>query len=358
MSLRVVLTGGGSAGHVNPNIALIEELRAQGCELSYIGSIDGVERAMIEAIHIPYFAVRSGKLRRYFSWKNFSDPFNVVLGIFQAYRFLRQLKPQVVFSKGGFVALPVVIAARLNGIPVIAHESDLTPGLANRLSLPFINTLCVTFPSTRVGVAHQHKLCVTGTPIRAALLHGVAQRGLDFCGFDNSLPCLLVMGGSLGAVRLNEAIRAALPALTAQYQIIHLCGKGNLDPQLSNHPRYRQFEYINAELPDLLAAAHLIISRAGANALLEILACVKPHVLIPLPLERSRGDQIHNAQYFKELGASEVIAESALTQQVLLDMLAQLEAQYAERVEKIKSLHIQSATTTVVDLILRTARPA
>ncbi len=356
MSLRVVLTGGGSAGHVNPNIALIEVLRARGMDINYLGSKDGVERAMISALNIPYYAVRSGKLRRYFSWKNFTDPLNVLLGIGQAYRLIKRLKPQVVFSKGGFVALPVVVAAWLNRVPVIAHESDLTPGLANRLSLPFINRLCVTFPYTRVGKRHQHKVIVTGTPIRSALLQGSVERGLALCGFSATIDCLLVMGGSLGARRVNECVREALSALTARYQVIHLCGKGNIDTTLLTMTRYRQFEYVEAELADLLAATHVVISRAGANALLEILACGKPHVLIPLPRAVSRGDQELNARYFAQLGISEVVEQPDLTVDTLLAALGRIEQQYNARVTSIANLNIQSATAQVVDLILRTAR--
>ncbi len=355
MTVRVVLTGGGSAGHVNPNIALIEPLRAQGCEINYIGSRDGVERAMIGAANIPYFAVRTGKLRRYFSWRNFTDPLNVVAGIVQAHGLIKRLSPHVVFSKGGFVALPVVIAAWLNRVPVIAHESDLTPGLANRLSLPFINQLCVTFPATRVGSRHQPKVCVTGTPIRAGLLNGSAARGRSFCEFDEQKPCLLVMGGSLGARVINTCLRAALPQLLPHYQVIHLCGTGNIDADLLTTHGYRQFEYLDAELADVLAAAHLVVSRAGANALLEILACGKPHVLIPLPRESSRGDQCLNAEYFAKLGVSEVIDQRDLTEKSLVAALQRVEQQHAIFAEKIAALHIQSATAQVVEMILRAA---
>ena len=338
MSVRVVLTGGGTAGHVNPNIALLEPLRARGCDISYVGSVDGVERAMMSALHIPYFAIRTGRLRRYFSWQNMIDPFNVLCGVWQAYRLMQRLKPQVVFSKGGFVALPVVLAAWLSRIPVVAHESDLTPGLANRLSLPFIQRLCVTFPETRVSVAHQHKVFVTGTPIRAGLLQGSVDRGRALCGFDATSPCLLVMGGSLGAQGINACIRQALPELTLHYQVIHLCGKGNVDNQLLQHARYRQFEYVEAELADLLAAAH------------------KPHVLIPLPRASSRGDQCANAQYFATRGISEVLEQQDLTVATLLTAIQHTEALYSTRVAKMAALNIQSAITQVVDLILASVR--
>ena len=353
MPMRVVFTGGGTAGHVNPNLAVIEVLRAQAIEVSYVGSYDGVERAMVEAQGIDYFAVRSGKLRRYFSWKNFTDPLNLLWGIGQSYWILRRLRPNVLFSKGGFVALPVVIAAWLNRIPVIAHESDLTPGLANRLSLPFVNVLCMTFDKGAIGGS---KIKLTGTPIRRQLLQGVAERGLAYCGFDASLPCLLVMGGSQGARCLNDCVRMALPELTQHYQVIHLCGRGHVDVTLNATSHYRQFEYVDAELADLLAASHLVLSRAGANAVCEILACAKPHVLVPLSRRFSRGDQIENARYFEQKGVSVVLDEEALTPSRLLAALHQVEHDYALIKAKLAEINVTSADERVATVILAHAR--
>lgn len=351
MDKKIVFTGGGTAGHVTPNIALIEALQQDNWQIDYIGSIDGVEKAMIAAINIPYHAIRCGKLRRYFSLKNFSDPFNILTGILQSFFLLRKIKPDIVFSKGGFVALPVVIAAKLIGIPIIAHESDMSPGLANRLSFPFVDNICVTFEAAKNHFKHQDKIAVTGTPIRQELFNGNRARGLELCGFTAEKSCLMVIGGSLGSNAMNRTIRQGLDALCERFQVIHVCGKGNVDSEFANKSGYSQFEYVNAELPDLFAASDMIISRAGANSLCEILALEKPHVLVPLSLKASRGDQIQNARYFEKQGISVVIQEESLTPTTLLAAIDTLVTNHDEVVNKIRALHIKSATLTIVDMI-------
>lgn len=356
MSKKVIFTGGGTAGHVTPNIALIEALQVTQWQIDYIGSINGVEKDMIESINIPYHAIRCGKLRRYFSWKNFYDPLNMLLGIVQSYVLLRQLKPNVIFSKGGFVALPVVVAAWLNRTPVIAHESDMSPGLANRLSEPFVDTICVTFAAAKAHFKCKDNVVVTGTPIRSQLLNGSKERGLALCGFTADKPCLMIMGGSTGSNVINQSVRHALDTLCKRFQVIHLCGKGNVDSNLKNRAGYCQFDYANSELPDLLAATDLVISRAGANSLYEILALEKPHVLIPLSLKASRGDQIQNARYFEQLGISIVIQEDALTPSTLLSAVDRVVSQQDKIVSKIHELKIMSATKTITDMIETSCR--
>ncbi len=355
MKRKIVFTGGGTAGHVTPNIALIESMSADDWEIQYVGSYQGVEKVMIQAINIPYHAIRCGKLRRYFSWQNFYDPFNMLIGILQSYWLLRRIKPHVVFSKGGFVALPVVIGAWLNRISVIAHESDMTPGLANRLSFPFVDKICVTFDAAKRHFKQQNKVVVTGTPIRHELLKGEKPRGLALCGFNTEKPCLLVMGGSQGSSVINDAVRQSLDELGQHFQVIHLCGKGKVEPTLIDKVGYCQFEYANAELADLFAASDMVISRAGANALYEILVLEKPHVLIPLPLKSSRGDQIQNARYFSKLGISSVIDEEQLTPQTLMHAINQTNDQYDAIVQKIQALNIRNATQTIIDMLLTTA---
>ena len=299
MKKTILLTGGGTAGHVTPNLALLPQLRAEGYAIHYVGTQEGIEKDLLEKEEdVSYHAISAGKLRRYFSLKNLSDPFRVVKGIFQAKRIIREVKPDVVFSKGGFVSVPVVIAAR-GKAPVITHESDYTPGLANRIAARFADTVCVTFEDTLQYVGG--KGVYTGTPIRPDLLAGKGDAGLAFTGFEGRRPILLAMGGSQGAQALNEALRGALPRLGERYDIIHLCGRGKLDGGI-DFPFYRQYEYISAELPDLLACADIVLSRAGANAVFEFLALAKPALLIPLPLSASRGDQILNAQYFARKG--------------------------------------------------------
>ena len=351
MRNKIIFTGGGTAGHVTPNIALIEALQKDNWQIDYIGSIDGVEKSMINAINIPYHAIRCGKLRRYFSWKNLYDPFNTLWGIFQACYILFKIKPKVVFSKGGFVALPVVIAAWINRIPVIAHESDMSPGLANRLSFPFVDTICVTFDASKTHFKRQDKVAVTGTPIRQELLEGDKARGLALCGFSSDKPCLMIIGGSQGSSVINRVVREALDTLSKRFQVIHLCGKGNVDPALANKPGYCQFDYVNTELPDLFAATDTVISRAGANALYEILALAKPNILIPLSLKVSRGDQIQNARYFEKQGISVVIHEEALTPATLLAAVDSVATQRDEIINKISAVKIESATMKIVEMI-------
>jgi UDP-N-acetylglucosamine--N-acetylmuramyl-(pentapeptide) pyrophosphoryl-undecaprenol N-acetylglucosamine transferase len=351
MSPSIVFTGGGTAGHVTPNLALINNFRRDGWTINYVGSADGIEKNMIEAIDIPFHAVKSGKLRRYFSLKNMTDPFKILVGIAQSFCLLHQLKPDVVFSKGGFVAFPVVVGAWLNRIPVIAHESDMSPGLANKLSFPFVNKICLTFEAGKKHFKHQDKIEVTGTPIRQQLFQGTKEKGLAFCGFTKDKPCLLVIGGSLGAGSINKSVRSALYRLSEQFQIIHLCGKGKIDKQLTEVPGYCQLEYANEELADLFAASSIVISRAGANSLYELLALGQPHVLIPLSAKASRGDQIQNARYFQKIGISIVIQDELLDANTLLKALDELITNQEEIKKKIQALNIESATDKIVALI-------
>lgn len=322
MEKKIILTGGGSAGHVTPNLALLPQLLAEGIEVHYIGTADGIERTILsERKDVTYHIISSGKLRRYFSWKNFTDPFRVMRGLFQARRVMREVKPAAVFSKGGFVSVPVVIAAHGKHIPVVTHESDYTPGLANKINAKFADKICVTFEDTlaHVGAKGVH----TGTPIRPELYQGDKERGLAFLGFDDKKPVLLIMGGSLGASVVNDAVRAALPKLLISYDIVHLCGKGKVEERL-NQPGYRQFEYVNEALPDVLAATDVVVSRAGANAVFEFLALSKPALLIPLPRSASRGDQILNAGYFARKGFAMVLEQESLTPETLLDAVNDL----------------------------------
>ena len=333
MEKKIILTGGGSAGHVTPNLALLPQLQAEGIEVHYIGTADGIERTIVsERSDITYHVISSGKLRRYFSWKNFTDPFRVLRGMFQARRIMREVKPAAVFSKGGFVSVPVVIAAHGKHIPVVTHESDYTPGLANKINAKFADKICVTFEDTlsHVGAKGVH----TGTPIRPELYEGDKERGLSFLGFDDKKPILLVMGGSLGAAAVNDAVRAALPKLLLSYDIVHLCGKGKVDESLAQ-PGYRQFEYVNEELPDVFAATDIVVSRAGANAVFEFLALSKPALLIPLPRSASRGDQILNAGYFARKGFAMVLEQESLTPETLLDAVNDL---YDRRLSFIATL--------------------
>ncbi|MGN0329306.1 MAG: undecaprenyldiphospho-muramoylpentapeptide beta-N-acetylglucosaminyltransferase, partial [Lachnospira sp.] len=271
---KIVLTGGGTAGHVTPNIALLPSLKEAGYEIFYIGSYTGIEKTLIEDLGIPYYGISSGKLRRYKSLKNLTDPFRVLHGLLQAKKLMKQIKPDIVFSKGGFVSVPVVLAAASRKIPVIIHESDMTPGLANKIAMKKATKICCNFPETMKYLPAE-KAVLTGSPIRQELLSGNKLAGLELCNFTIEKPIILVVGGSTGAVRVNEAVRKILPELLKKYQVVHLCGKGKTDESLNNIDGYIQFEYISDEMRDLFAISDIVISRAGANAICELLALKK-----------------------------------------------------------------------------------
>lgn len=320
---RIVLTGGGTAGHVTPNLALLPRLKEEGYEIAYIGSYDGIEKKLVTDFGIPYTGISTGKFRRYLDVKNLTDPFRVIKGFGEARKFLKEYKPDVVFSKGGFVSVPVVRAAASLDIPCIIHESDMTPGLANKLCIPVATKVCCNFPET-LKMLPEGKAVLTGSPIREELTQGNKLTGLNLCGFTANKPIILVMGGSQGAANVNKAVRDALPRLLEDFQIVHLCGKDKMDNLLLNTPGYKQFEYINSELKDLFAMADIVISRAGANAICELLALKKPNILIPLPASSSRGDQLLNARSFEAQGFSIVINEDDLTTDMLVDHVHEL----------------------------------
>lgn len=347
---RIILTGGGTAGHVTPNIALLPRLRELQYDIHYIGSYNGIEKELIAKQQIPYHGISSGKLRRYFSLKNFTDPFRVLKGFNEANHLIKTLKPDVIFSKGGFVSVPVVIAGKRNHVPVIIHESDMTPGLANRISIPSAYKVCCNFPETLKALP-EDKAVLTGSPIRQELLTGDPEKARAFCGFTDNKPVILVIGGSLGATAVNQAVRAILPELLKEFQVIHLCGKGKLDTSLSNLEGYVQFEYIQDELRHLFALSDIVISRAGANAICELLALQKPNILIPLSASASRGDQILNARSFERQSFSKVLEEETLTNELLLKSIRELYENRSQYVTAMQRSAQQSPIETIIQLI-------
>ena len=346
----IILTGGGTAGHVTPNLALIPSLKAAGYDIRYIGSYNGMERKLIENAGIPYDGISSGKLRRYFDLKNFSDPFRVLKGYAEALKILRKYKPDVLFSKGGFVAVPVVLAAKHYHIPTIIHESDMTPGLANKLCIPSAKWVCCNFPET-LKYLPAGKAVLTGSPIRAELLQGDRLAGLQYTNLSAAKPIILVIGGSLGSVKVNGAVRSILPKLLEQFQVIHICGKGNLDESLIGTSGYVQYEYVDSPLKHLFAAADLIVSRAGANPICEILALRKPNVLIPLSAAASRGDQILNANSFAKQGYSTVLEEEKVTDDTLFDAIHDTYENRRTFIENMEKSHLNNAIDTIMKLI-------
>ena len=351
---NIILTGGGTAGHVTPNIALLPSLQQENFNIFYIGSYNGIEKNLIKQYQIPYYAISSGKLRRYFDVKNFSDPFRVIKGYRQAVSLMKKLKPDVVFSKGGFVSVPVVLAAKFCHVPAIIHESDMTPGLANKIAMQGAVKVCYNFPET-LNYLPKEKAVLTGSPIRKELFQGSKEKALDFCGLSSDKPVLFVMGGSIGSVFINQALRASLPTLLKKYSVIHLCGKNNLDPSLDQLNGYCQFEYISKELPDFFAASDLMISRAGANAICEILALHKPNILIPLSAAASRGDQILNARSFEKQGFSYVIEEESTTADTLLTAVEQVYQNKDTYIEAMSQSSQLDSIETIVSLLKNAA---
>ena len=348
--MKIVLTGGGTAGHVTPNLALLPGLREQGFEIEYIGSYQGIEKELAQGAGLPYHGISSGKLRRYFDLKNFSDPFRVLRGYFQSRRLLRKIRPDILFSKGGFVSVPVVIAAHQLKIPVIIHESDMTPGLANKLCFSSADRVCCNFPET-IRYLPEGKAVLSGSPIREELLQGDPEAAREWTGLRSGKPVLMIIGGSLGSVAVNQAVRRCLPRLLEQFDIVHLCGKGNLDASLEGTPGYRQYEYVHAELKDLFALADIVISRAGANAICELLALHKPNILIPLPGAQSRGDQILNARSFEKQGFSAVLAEETLTDDLLVETVQKVYNAREDYISAMSSASQSNGVTVILGLI-------
>ncbi|MED9904604.1 MAG: undecaprenyldiphospho-muramoylpentapeptide beta-N-acetylglucosaminyltransferase [Lachnospiraceae bacterium] len=352
---KIVLTGGGTAGHVTPNIALLPHLKDAGFEVFYMGSYDGIEKRLIADFDIPYYGIATGKFRRYLDPKNFTDPFRVLKGYSEAKKYLKEIKPDVVFSKGGFVSVPVVRAAAALKIPCIIHESDMTPGLANKLCAPVAAKICCNFPET-LAMLPKDKAVLTGSPIREELSSGNKINGLDMCGFTANKPVVMVIGGSQGAASVNKAVRAALPKLLKDFQVVHLCGKEKVDNLLLNVEGYKQFEYLKSELKDIFAMADVVISRAGANAICELLALNKPNILIPLPSAKSRGDQLLNARSFESQGFSIVIDEDYLTEDLLVEKVQELYCSRQTYIDTMKQSSQLSSIATIMKLIADTTK--
>ena len=353
--MKILFTGGGTAGHVTPNVALIEQFQKDGWDCVYVGSTSGIEKEIITRLDIPYNAIASGKLRRYFDWRNFSDPLLILFGIMQSLVVCWRERPQAVFSKGGFVAVPVVLAAWMCRIPVVCHESDVTPGLANRLCFPFARKICLNFEETRqylpAGSSGEGRVTVTGTPMRRSLLEGNAGRGKQFLGVDSSKPIVLIFGGSLGAKVINRQVRNVIVSLTEKFVIVHVTGAGNIDESLESTPRYIQKEFLLDEFGDVLAAAGLVIARAGANTIYELLVTRKPHILIPLSTRGSRGDQLENARTFKDAGYSIVIEEDELNDELFLSQVDDAFSRRLEIARRLADFKVKDSVAIICDLV-------
>ncbi len=347
---RIVLTGGGTAGHVTPHLALIPHLKERGYEIHYVGTADGIEHEMMSAVEgVTYHAVKSGKLRRYFDWKNLSDPFRVIHGALQSAALMRRLKPDVCFSKGGFVAVPVVWGAARAGVPIVCHESDLTPGLANKISARYARRIATTFPECAKALGSKAEM--TGTPMRPELFQGTREEGLRITGLSGQKPILLMTGGSLGAQSVNAVLREALPDLLPEMDIIHLCGKGNEDHGLDHTEGYVQYGFVSQELPHLFAAADAVLSRAGSNSLCELQALQKPMLLIPYPLSASRGDQVLNARSYEQRGLALVLEQEQMNRQTLVEHIHTLFARKDELRAALEAAPEVNGTARILEMI-------
>lgn len=346
---KIVLTGGGTAGHVNPNIALIPFLKEKGYEISYIGSKEGIEKELIKPLGIDYYEISTGKLRRYLDFKNVTDSFRVLKGVSDAKSIIKKINPNIIFSKGGFVSVPVVIGGYFNKIPVIIHESDISPGLANKISIPFAKKVCATFPEALQNIP-KDKAVLTGTPIRKELFEGSKEIGFKICNFKNNKPIILVMGGSLGSVKINSVLRECLDNILKDFNVIHLCGKNNLDTSVKKEG-YLQIEYATDELKHLLSITSIVVSRAGSNAICELLALKKPNLLIPLSKNASRGDQILNANSFKKQGFSNVLYEEDLSKDSLIENIYTLSKQQSVYINTMSISNLNNAIDKILEQI-------
>lgn len=346
----IVFTGGGSAGHVTPNIAIINELDKSIWNIEYIGSKNGIEKELIQKMNISYHGISSGKLRRYVDFENVKDVFKVMKGFLEARSILKRLKPSLVFSKGGFVSVPVIVAARTLNIPTFIHESDMTPGLANNISKKFASKIFTSFEEAKKFFP-ANKTKVVGSPIRKEILNGDRQNGIEFLNFNKSKPILLIMGGSLGAKKINAIVRNSLTQLTSRYQIVHICGRGNIEQSLIHIPGYKQFEYIHDELADILSATNIVITRGGSNAIFEFLALKIPMIIIPLTKNQSRGDQILNAQSFEEKGFAFTLEEEKLKTDTLISYLDRIEIKRNKIILLMESNKKQNALDILVEHI-------
>lgn len=359
MTRKIFFTGGGSAGHVTPNIALMEYLRGRKWGVCYVGSTDGIDRNLIERLHIPYYGISTGKFRRPFSWKNLLDPFLVILGMVQSLILCLKYNPDIVFSKGGSVALPVVVGAWICKIPVISHESDIEPELASRIGFRFSRYVCIGFARTENSLPRKirgSRTRLTGIPVRQSVLKGDASKGRELLGFTGNKPVLLVFGSNAASNLVNDYMRRCRFQLLRYYQIIHVVGEGNLDSKASDNKDYVQREYLYKEYGDVLAAADLVVSRAGAHSIYEFLLKRKCNLLIPLSKNVSRGHQSANAGLFEKAGLSMVMQEVDLTEENLIESLKLLRRQRKIKVAAMKRFKVRDSVRLISKLIVKTIK--
>jgi len=368
--VRIVITGGGTGGHTSAGLAVASALALQGVECVWIGSRHGIEAERVPERGIPLYAIPTGKLRRYWSWQNLTDlALRVPAGTWQAFRLLARLRPDAVFATGGFVAVPVVLAAAVRRVPVVIHEQTAVPGLATRLTARFAERIALTFAGSDLGLPAE-RCVVTGNPLREELRGGARERALERFQLDPAAPLVYVTGGVQGAHRLNRVVGAALPGLLETAQVIHQCGdnqttgdRGWLEARRAALPpalraRYRVVPYVGTELADVFAAAQLVISRAGAGTVNECCQLGLPAFYVPLP--GARGDeQTANARLVEAAGGCVVLPEPALTAERLVATVRPLlaaPARLKEMGERARTLARPDAARRIAELCLQIAR--
>ena len=327
MSIKIAFAGGGTGGHIYPGLAIADELKTIASEknvdieLFWFGNSSGMDRNIVEKSGSvnKFIGIPSGKLRRYFSLKNFFDIFKIFAGFVASFFKLLFIRPIVLFSKGGFVSVPPCIAAKLLGIPVFTHECDFTPGLATRINSKFASKILLSYEETKkfFSAEKQNKTIVTGNPIRPVFYSANAKAGLEFLfegkDFDSSKPILLVLGGSLGAHQINQLIVENLDWLTSKFNVVHQCGAKDKDFVPASKKGYYPYPFIYSQMPDVIAASDIVLSRAGANSIWECSVLGKPLVLIPLCGSGTRGDQVDNAAFFEKQNAAKVLLGDDVT---------------------------------------------
>lgn len=366
MRHKIILTGGGTAGHIWPHFALFEgensplsrALQADQLEVHYVGSFQGMEENLVKTVQPQwvYHGIATGKLRRYFSVRNFFDAFKVILGFFQSFFLVWKIKPAVVFSKGGFVSAPTVWAAWLNRIPVVIHESDATLALATKLTIPFAKKILLSFSDTRKKIPSffQEKIVDAGLPLRESLFSAKKQESLIHFDFkDKTKKVVLIFGGSLGAKPLNSRMFEIIPEMIKKYNVIHIVGKGNAQDLDIDLGSYKQYEFLKDEMKYAYAAADLAICRAGASSIFELAAARIPMILIPLGLNASRGDQIINAKIFAQHGWAQWFDEALFQKEFALNQIESAMSQRDERKKMLETAPSKNAAAEVSEILWR-----
>jgi len=350
MKRKVFFTGGGTGGHVFPALAIIDELDKSVYDIAWIGSKKGMEYKIITDAGIKFYSIPSGKLRRYFSILNLLDIFKIIAGFFASFILLAKQRPELVFSKGGYVTVPPIIAAKILNIKSITHESDMTPGLATRINSRFVNKILLPYENTRKYFkdSMKEKIIVTGNPVRKDFFYADNTIGKEIMGFNNSKPVLLILGGSLGAQEINDLISESLDLLLEEFNIYHQMGEANFKE--SEKDNYKTVPFIKRDIAHLIAASDIVISRSGASAVWEFASVGVPSILIPL-IAGSRGDQLFNANYAVEKNISLILKGNDVNISNLLELINLIKLKRGEMINSMNEFKTFNASKKISKVI-------